>query len=84
MNIAEGGLKGLLTEEFPWLVVNWCLSHRLELLLKDALKGSYFDTIDELLSRLYHLYQKSPKKLHELEDEVNSPKQCLEPSELPH
>jgi len=36
VNIAKGGLKGLLTKEFPWLVVNWCLSHRLELLLKDG------------------------------------------------
>ena len=33
VNIAKGGLKGLLTKEFPWLVVNWCLRHRLELIL---------------------------------------------------
>ena len=32
VNIAEGGLKGLLTKDFPWLVVIWCLSHRLEFL----------------------------------------------------
>ena len=57
VNIAEGGLKGLLTKEFPWLVVP---DHELELSLKDALKGSYFDAIDELLLRLYYLYEKSP------------------------
>jgi len=56
----DGGLKGFLTKEFPWLIVNWCLSHRLELFLKDALKGTYFDVIDELLLRLDYLYEKSP------------------------
>ena len=52
--------------------------------LKDVLKGSYFDTIDELLLRLYYLYEKSPKKLRELGDVVASLKQCLEPAEIPH
>ena len=62
VNIAKGGLKGLLTKEFPWLVVIWCLSHRLELFLKDALKSTYFDVIDDLLLKLYYLYGNSPKK----------------------
>ncbi len=47
-NIADGGLKGLLTETLPWVVVFWCLA-RLELALKDALKTTFFATIDELL-----------------------------------
>ena len=83
VNIAEGGLKGLLTKDFPWLVVIWCLSHRLELSLKDALKSTYFDVIDDLLLKLYYLYEKSPKKCRQLEDVVASLKECLDPSELP-
>ena len=46
----------------------WCLAHRLELAVKDALKGTRFDLIDEMLLRLYNLYNKSPKKCRELEE----------------
>ena len=42
---------------------------RLELAIKDALKST-FDEIDEMLLRLYYLYEKSPKKCRELEDIV--------------
>lgn len=77
-------MKGLLTKEFPWIVVIWCLSHRLELSLKDALKSTYFDSIDDLLLKLYLLYKKSPKKCHQLEDVVASLRECLEPHDLPH
>ena len=33
-----GGLKGVLTETMPWVVVFWCLARRLELALRDALR----------------------------------------------
>ena len=45
----HGGLKGHLKEAVPWVVVFWCLAHRLELSLKDALKSTFFTAIDELL-----------------------------------
>ena len=48
----------------------WCLAHRLELGIKDALKGTYFDEIDEMLLRLYYIYNRSPKKCSELNDIV--------------
>ena len=83
VNNAKGGLKGLLTKKFPWLVVIWCLFHRLELSLKDALKTTYFDVIDDLLLKLYCLYEKFPKKCRQLEDVAASLKECLDPSELP-
>ena len=51
--------------------------------LKDALKSTYFDVIDDLLLKLYYLYEKSPKKCRQLEDVVASLKDCLDPSELP-
>ena len=43
------------------------MSHRLELGIKGALKGTVFDDIDELLLNVYLLYKKSPKKLRELQ-----------------
>ena len=42
----------------------WCTAHRLELAFHDALKATVtaFDTVDDLLLKLYCLYEKSPKK----------------------
>ena len=37
----------------------WCLAHRLELAVKDAVKATAFASIDDLLLRLYYLYEKS-------------------------
>ena len=55
----------------------WCLAHRLELAVKDALKGTRFDLIDEMLLRLYKLYNKSPKKCRELEEIIFDLKEYL-------
>ena len=44
------------------------MAHRLELAVKDALKDTPLDVIDEFLLRLYYLYEKSPNKCRELED----------------
>ena len=65
-NIAPRGLKGLIEKELLWVFWMWCLAHRLELTIKDALKGTSFDVIDEMLFRLYYLYEKSPKKCRQL------------------
>ena len=58
-NIASGGLKGLVEKELSWVYWMWCLAHRLELAIKDALKGTSFDFIDDMLLRLYYIYEKS-------------------------
>ena len=55
----------------------WCMAHRLELAIKDAMKATAFDLIDDLLLRLYYLYEKSPKKCRELEDIITDLKECL-------
>ena len=60
------GVIAMLREEMLWIIFNWCLSHRLELAVKEALAGTMFDVIDEMLLRIYYLYEKSPKKLSEL------------------
>ena len=74
----KGGVIAILKKEFPWFLFVWCVAHRLELALKDALKGTYFKEVDDCLLRLYYLYEKSPKKLRGLEELHSSYKQCLQ------
>lgn len=83
VNLGGRGLRGHLEASVPWIVVFWCLVRRLELALKDALKGTFFATIDELLLRMYYLYETFPKKCHELDEVVTSLRLCLEQGELP-
>ena len=78
VNIASGGLKGLVEKQVPWVYWMWCMAHRLELAIKDALKGTSFDLVDEMLLRLYFIYDKSPKKCRELEGIVNDLKDCFQ------
>ena len=67
VNVAGNGLKGLVKKELEWIFWMWCLAHRLELAIKDALRSTSFDLVDEMLLRLYYIYEKSPKKCSELE-----------------
>ena len=83
VNIGAGGLRGFLEKSVPWVVVFWCLAHRLELSLKDALKDTFFSSIDEMLLRMYYLYEKSPKKCRELDEVVVELKACFESSVMP-
>jgi len=76
-NIANAGLKGIVENKLEWIVWMWCLAHRLELGIKDALKGTYFDEIDDMLLRLYYIYERSPKKCWELNDIVIDLQQFL-------
>ena len=80
----KSGVKALLKEDIPWVIVFWCLAHRLELSLKDSLKSTHFQIIDELLLQAYYLYEKSPKKCKQLEDIVVELKKCLDPEEMPN
>ena len=41
VNMADGGVKGLLENDMPWIVGFLCLCHKLELSLKDALNGTF-------------------------------------------
>ena len=62
----------------PWLVWSWCYAHRLELACKNALTSTLFKGIEEMLLRLYFLYEKSPKKTRELEGIVEDLKEVFE------
>ena len=54
------GVMSLLLKEHPWLIFMWCISHRLELSVKDS---DTFKHIDMMFLALYLLYYKSPNKL---------------------
>ena len=45
--------------------INWCLSHRLELAIKDVLKKD-MEEIDTAMRDLFYTYQNSGKRLREL------------------
>ena len=60
------GMKSQMQAKLPWLFWAWCFSHRLELACKDACVSSLFLQINEMLLRLFYLYNKSPKKSAEL------------------
>ena len=71
VNVGEqNGMKGILQAAHPWLMWSWCFAHRLELSCKDAFKSSLFKDVEEMLLRLYYLYEKSPKKSRELQEVV--------------
>ena len=62
------GVGTQLKEKAPWLQVIHCFNHRVELALKDAFKNTQFEKIEEMLLKLYYLYQKSSKRLRELRE----------------
>ena len=57
------GLGKLVRDAAPWVDIVHCFNHRLELAIKDAFTTKFYHTIDEMLIKLYYLYQKSPKRL---------------------
>ena len=60
----KDGVISRLKSTLPWVIYIWCVAHRLEL----SLKGTVFDDVDDVLLRLYYLYENSPKKLRQLRD----------------
>ena len=52
-----------MKEEMPWIAFVCCMVHRLELAIQDALKDMFFGEVDDMILRIFYLYQKSPKKL---------------------
>ena len=61
-------IKTALQEKSPWLIFFWCVAHRLELSLEDALKSTSFESVDEMLRQLYYLYKKAHKKYRQLKE----------------
>lgn len=83
-NVAGGGLRGHLESTVPWILMFWCLSHRLELANYRCFeRNSVFLAVDDLLLRLYYLYEKSPKKCRELHDVVRELMSCVDEEDFP-
>lgn len=61
-------IKTALQGKSPWLLFLWCIAHRLELSLEDALKSTSFAIVDEMLRQLFYLYRKAPKKYRQLKE----------------
>ena len=65
----HNGLNVLVRDKAPWVEVVHCFNHRVELAIKDAFIESMFHSnINEMLSKLCWLYQKSPKRLIQLKE----------------
>ena len=59
------GLITKLKDDISWIQFIWCVFHRLELSMKDALK-EFMKPVDDSLVHLYYLFKKSSKKLSQL------------------
>ena len=79
VNVAQqNGMRGIMQRTHPWLMWAWCYAHRLELACKNALSSKLFKDIEEMLLRLYFLYEKSPKKTRELQEIADDLKEVYE------
>ena len=72
-NVNKGCKTGVVAELndlscSPSLVFIWCLSHWLELAIKQSLEDTKFKAIDEMLLQIYLLNEKSPRKMSQLSD----------------
>ena len=67
------GLGKLVRDEAPWVEIVHCFNHRLELAIKGAFTTTtFYRNIDEMLTKLYYRYQKSPKRLQQLRELNNA------------
>ena len=72
--IAAGGLRGLLEEPLPWIVVLWCLTHhRLEL---DALKKTIFSSLMTCLCVYITFMKNLLKNVMSLKEVVKNLRMC--------
>ena len=63
------GLGKLVRDEAPWFEIVHFFNHKLELAIKDTFTtAKFYHNIDEMLTKLYYLYQKSPKRLQQLRE----------------
>ena len=61
------GLGKLVRDEASWVEIVHFFNHILELAIKDAFKtAKFYHNINEMLTKFYYLYQKSPKRLQQL------------------
>ena len=82
VNISQhNSIKARLFESIPWIFWSWCYAHCLELSSRDGLSSQLFRSIEEMLLRLYYLYEKSPKKVRQLKEIVEDLKEVYDYNE---
>ena len=59
---SNSGLIKLFREDYQWLALVWCLRHRPELSLKDAL-SEFLEPVNTSLTHLFYIYSNSPKNI---------------------
>ena len=62
------GLGKMVNDSSPWLQLVHCFNHRIKLALKDLFDTSTFGDIDNMLMKLYYLYEKSLKRYRVLKE----------------
>ena len=62
------GLGKIVKDSASWLELVHCFNHRIELASKDAFDTLPFGDIDNMLMKIYYLYEKSPKRYRELKE----------------
>ena len=68
----KNGVAALLKADIPHLVEIHCVAHRLQLSVLDAIRDhSYIIEFEGGLKKLFSFYNKSPKRLRELEEVAN-------------
>ena len=60
------GLGKIVKDSTPWLQLVQYFNHHIKLALIDAFDTSPYEYIDNMLTKLYYLYEKSPKRYREL------------------
>ena len=71
------GVASLLKNDLPWLLAVHCFNHRLEHGINDAMEGTRFSDIDEMLNKIYFYYQTSSKRLRGLSKLADEFENCV-------
>ncbi|KAF5281765.1 hypothetical protein FQR65_LT14560 [Abscondita terminalis] len=65
----RAGVAVLLKAQFPNIIIWWCLNHRLELSVGDAVKAvASINRMTSFLDKLYTVYHASPKNARQLKE----------------
>ena len=57
----KSGVLIIMKEEIPWIAFVWCMTHRLKFAIQDALKEMVFEEVEDMILRIFYLYQKTQK-----------------------
>lgn len=69
-NVMQGkknGVSGKLLREYPHLIPVWCIAHKLQLAIMDAIKNvQVVNTLETTVKGIYKYYHCSPKRRREI------------------